>query len=229
MKDKLKVILLGDMMTGKTRFINKVKNSGEKSYYNNLYCPTLGVEFGLYRLSKTKIYFWEICGDKRFESITDSYIKDVRLFLLFCDINNFSTIKNLNYWLDKIKQNINHRDKYFLNIICSNFNDKQNQTKEILLNQLHAKKYLDNLLYQFNENTFENGKIHFISKNSNLIKLFDGIYKSYNKFNNRYPIQIIENKNKSIEKPISTFSRFCQCLSNIFKNKKSNKIEPLLN
>lgn len=228
MEDKLKVVLLGDSKTGKTRFVNLIQNYRNDIYSGEVYNPTLGVEFGLYKMSKIKIYIWEICGDKRFESIVNSYLNETRVFLLFCDINNISSIKNLNYWIDKIKENNQLNQKYFINIICSNFQNKKYHFNDTLFNQLHAKNYLDNISEQFKENNTKNGKIYFISKDTNLKKLFEEIYNSYLDFNKYFPTNNIKEENILIEKPKNNISRFCNCISSIFIKKKTSKTEPLL-
>jgi len=230
-RKKCKIILLGDMMTGKTRLAEKIKDI---NLSENYYTPTLGVDFCTYYLDKKNVInFWDVSGNPRFECITKTYLKNERIFLLFCDVNNINSIKNLNYWLNKIRELNNIEDKLFINIICSDlkynyFRNEKFKFPNNKINGLSIKDYLDNFSEQFKEPSCPNGEIHFITKNTNLKKLVEHIFKSYQIFNSYYPLAVdYQNDNYQINN--SFFSKYCSCLFKLFRKKKIyKKSQPLL-
>lgn len=97
----LKVILIGDSNSGKTSFINKIKNK-------NIKYPTstIGVDFENYKLKyKNEIInsnIWDTAGLERYNQLVSSYYRFIDGAILFFDLNNYGSFQSLEYWLNDI-------------------------------------------------------------------------------------------------------------------------------
>ena len=78
----IKVALIGDKQTGKTRFTRLVNNIGRTNYK-----PTLGVDvyskYVKHNGIKYVLNFWDCAGDSRYLGLGSEYIKDSDYVLLF--------------------------------------------------------------------------------------------------------------------------------------------------
>jgi small GTP-binding protein len=116
-----KVIAIGDSATGKTAI--KVRFSDD--YFKKDLKTTLGVDFGskvivceykgvdsLFSDSfrfKVKINIWDAAGQKHYDKIRPLYYRGARGALLVYDVNNPFSFKNLDLWLEELKENTNKK------------------------------------------------------------------------------------------------------------------------
>lgn len=127
----VKCCILGDTFTGKTTLFNSMLNKSDSKFI----LPTIGVDFGTINIEDNnemfKIQIWDTAGQEKFRSITKNYVRDIFIILLVFDLNNISSFKNLQYWLNEIKFNCSENAHM---ILIGNKIDKSQtvQDKEIL-------------------------------------------------------------------------------------------------
>ena len=101
-----KIILCGDSV-GKTSFLNRYIDN---NFIDNP-SPTINLDF-CYKVieledgKKVKLRIWDIPGQDDFPSNARGYFKGAHGIILFYDISNRESFKNLEYWLDLINNSI---------------------------------------------------------------------------------------------------------------------------
>lgn len=150
---KVNICLIGDSFTGKSTFLNCIDKNNFPKYYEE----TIGVDFKSVTY-KTMNYFikwniWDFAGNKIYENITESYFKDISIFLLFFDISNNESFENLEYWLNRIKKLNLNKSKIFL--IC-NKTDLPNNISDLEISKLK--------LHFIKTSLIKNGDINKITK-----------------------------------------------------------------
>lgn len=103
MKDKIKIIGLGDTGVGKSTFF---KNITKKDDF--IMGSTIGVDYHTIDVDNYHIMFWDTGGMEQYKSITKSYLRNKHLYILFFDLSEYSSFLHLNKWLDLIKK---HNDE----------------------------------------------------------------------------------------------------------------------
>ena len=120
-ENEVKVILVGEMGTGKTSLINtfiglKFEEKVEES--------TSSASFITHRMKigdKTyAINLWDTIGQEKFRSLTKIFIKDSKIVIFVYDITRIDTFNELNYWFDTIKNVLGNKPVLG---ICGNKND----------------------------------------------------------------------------------------------------------
>lgn len=222
---KVKCILIGDSSTGKSYFLKKL----QKDYiFVNHYEPTIGVDFTLFKYHKDNLIqnvsLWDLAGDPRFNCIIETYLRKNNLFLLFCNKYDLKSISNLHKWIEKIRQNNNYEQKFFISIICYDFNTQINPI-EYKINNLNIYDYLENFGNQFSEKNYINGTVYHLDEFSNVKNIIKSIVNEYRIFLDNEP-DIISNNihSTNVEQPPrqSIFS----CIFNLFSNHKYNNLNP---
>ena len=153
-----KICVFGDYNTGKTSFLNCLQELD----YVKKYEPTIGVEFSskIFDLGddkKVKVTFWDCAGQERFNSVTQSFFREVTGGMLFFDVSQRETYNNVLNWAIKFRR-INGKNVPLLlignkidkerviskndaSILADDFNLKYIETsvktKENILNALH--------------------------------------------------------------------------------------------
>ena len=132
-----KIVVLGDSGVGKTSFIYKLNNDDFSKKGS-----TIGVDFSVHcvEIENTliKLQIWDTAGQEQFKSITKSYFRNVAGALLFFDISNNQSYKNLSHWIDEL---LNHDVVEESIFIIAN---KTDLVKHIHINQYyknHIKMY----------------------------------------------------------------------------------------
>lgn len=94
--------MLGDSFSGKSSILNTYKNN----YFSNDSFATIGVDFFKTEIVKNnksyKLHVWDTSGQEKFNSIIDSYYRNIAVAILVFDLSNYSSFKNLKKWLDTI-------------------------------------------------------------------------------------------------------------------------------
>lgn len=75
-KVKLKVnaILLGPRCVGKTQLLNHLRQTPSTRY-----CPTIGVDFHLYKSTDVDIHIWDTAGGERFQHVVEAFLPSIDL------------------------------------------------------------------------------------------------------------------------------------------------------
>jgi small GTP-binding protein len=117
-----KVAICGAEATGKSSLCARLTDRE----INLEYIRTIGVDLMVKYLPehKAKIHFWDLSGEKRFESITHNYVKEAKLLIFVYNLEDVETIRRLTEINDTLKNIIRllpavvvgtHRDKKFAN------------------------------------------------------------------------------------------------------------------
>ena len=86
---KLKFVILGESMVGKTCFINRYISDK----FGERYLCTIGIDFQektIIKNNKTiKLQIWDTAREERYRNITKSYFQACNGFIIAYDINNW--------------------------------------------------------------------------------------------------------------------------------------------
>lgn len=111
---RIKLILMGDVHTGKTSIICSLK--GEQFVPD--YLKTLGIDFNAHALSiKTQyekirvvrminLHLWDISGNRRFRDITSVYYRNIDGAIIVFDVTSRESYNSVPYWLGELTNNI---------------------------------------------------------------------------------------------------------------------------
>lgn len=100
----IKTAVIGDYGVGKTCLINRYVN--DKFYMNEMH--TLGVDFLLkevnFKENNYKLQIWDTAGQEKFESIVNSYIRDINACILVFDVNCMRSFNRVRKWYQKVRE-----------------------------------------------------------------------------------------------------------------------------
>ena len=99
----LKILLAGDSSVGKTSIMKKyIQNEFPENYQTSI-----GVDFSIKEINhdsnKYKLQIIDTAGQTRFHNITKNYFREAHGIFLVFDMADENTFKNLDYWIDLIK------------------------------------------------------------------------------------------------------------------------------
>lgn len=122
---RFKTILIGDASVGKTSILQRFIHNRFKIEYN---C-TIGVDYWVKSLQIDNQYtvdlqIWDTCGQERFKTITRQYYRDTHGCILVFDLAKRETYKNIEIWIEDIK-NFGNQDMSI--IIVGNKSDLVDQ------------------------------------------------------------------------------------------------------
>jgi len=106
----IKIIVIGDGSTGKSTYVNYIKNMNDfKNYkFHKNYNPTDNFELNQIRLKTNMgsiiIDIWDTAGQENRDNLRNAYIKGSDGVLVFYDVSEKKTIDNVSKWLKQIKQ-----------------------------------------------------------------------------------------------------------------------------
>eukprot|EP01119_Soliformovum_irregulare_P021014 TRINITY_DN68_c0_g1_i1.p1 TRINITY_DN68_c0_g1~~TRINITY_DN68_c0_g1_i1.p1 ORF type:complete len:225 (-),score=72.53 TRINITY_DN68_c0_g1_i1:80-754(-) len=100
-----KVVVIGDSGVGKTNIISRFTDN-EFNVENK---ATIGVEFGHAEIEfgqdkKAKVQIWDTAGQERFRAVTRGYYRGAVGALLVFDITKGTTFKNIEKWLQELRE-----------------------------------------------------------------------------------------------------------------------------
>ena len=129
----MKIIIVGDMSTGKTSIIQQYLNNKLSEDYQATIVPEFHKKIIISKDIKFVIQFWDLPGQDRNITMTNVFCKDTQGIILVCDINSDKTIENIKNWYDSIgnRQEINNIPKIILANKCDLLKD-ENKKKETL-------------------------------------------------------------------------------------------------
>ena len=94
-----KIIIFGDGGVGKTTLVNKYLTGVFKDS-----TMTIGIDFHIKSLVidgiKIRLQIWDFAGEERFRFLLPNYIIGASGGIFMYDITRFSSLKNLNDWLE---------------------------------------------------------------------------------------------------------------------------------
>ena len=174
----LKIIILGDMMVGKTTFLLKyVDNFSPK-----LYISTAGIDYKIKKIKYNDIditlQIWDTAGQERYKVITKSFVKGVDGIIFMYDITNKESFINIKKWIedtedysfnskkiiignkidmeekrevnDEMKEKlINEMNIDIMEVSAKNENDDINEVFDVLLKNIIGNLTKDNIFKKF--------------------------------------------------------------------------------
>ena len=156
----LKIIIVGDLSTGKTSIINRYINGK----FEKLNKATIAPEFS-YKIiySKDVIYriqFWDIPGQNRSSELTGVFCRDTQGIIFCADSDNIDSRNNITKWEDCIKEynDIQNIPKIIIENKCdllgdeSHYNDNINLLKEFSDNHGYLACFRTSALNGYNIN-----------------------------------------------------------------------------
>ena len=160
----LKIIILGDMMVGKTTFLLKyIDNFAPK-----LYISTMGIDYKIKKIKYKDIdvllQIWDTAGQERYKVITKSFVKGADAIIYMYDITNKESFINIKKWIEDT-------DEYSFNakkIIIGNKIDME-EKREV------SDEMKDNLI---NEMNIEIMEVSAKNENNNINEVFDVLLKN---------------------------------------------------
>lgn len=98
-----KVLVVGDVGTGKTSIIKKYVHG----IFNANYKSTIGVDFAMKNITypphSVKLMIWDIAGQERFSNMTRIYYKDSHAVIMVFDVLRPYTFDSLTHWLEDVR------------------------------------------------------------------------------------------------------------------------------
>ena len=111
---KLKIMVLGESMVGKTCLITRYTNDK----FGGRYLCTVGIDFQKKKIEKNNkkilMQIWDTAGQERFRNVTKNYFHTSQGFVLAYDINNKESFEKIQYWIEEIKANADEKVKCVL-------------------------------------------------------------------------------------------------------------------
>ena len=94
-----KIILLGDISTGKTSFIIRFTTNEFETKTE----PTIGCAFSKHSITLQNqpiiLHIYDTSGDERFRSLTQMYFRGTKCVLLMIDVGNRDSLHSIDYWI----------------------------------------------------------------------------------------------------------------------------------
>ena len=105
--EEIKVILVGEMATGKTSLINTAVGLAFQEKINStttnaIMNKTLEIDGKPYAIN-----LWDTIGQEKYRALTKIFIKDAKIIIFVYDITNMKSFKELKFWFQFTKEVIN--------------------------------------------------------------------------------------------------------------------------
>ena len=117
----LKVLVIGDVGTGKTSLVNRIVYNT----FTEKYKATIGCEFGLKILDingeAVRIQLWDLAGQDRLGGVSRLYCRDANGALVISDLTREETITKAAEWKNSIDENVRLADQSHIPmVLCLN-------------------------------------------------------------------------------------------------------------
>ena len=104
---EIKVILVGEIFTGKTSLINSAiglefQEKLQSTNSNSILNKTMEIDGKAYTIN-----LWDTIGQEKYRSLTQIFMKDSKIIIFVYDITNRKTFKELDFWFGTTKEVIN--------------------------------------------------------------------------------------------------------------------------
>ena len=106
-----KIVLLGDVMVGKTSIASRYcKNS-----FNDHHINTIGGAYQQQKVvlpngSMVKLHIWDTSGQERFRAMTNLYYRDAQVAILTYDITNEQSFSSIDFWIKELKYKVENEN-----------------------------------------------------------------------------------------------------------------------
>ena len=129
----LKVIIVGDMATGKTSIIKRYLYDKFDSNNNPTIVPELKTKIIKINGINYNINFWDIPAQDRNAFILGAFVRDSNGIIYCCDVGNKKSMENLKKWEEslKSKENIEDIPKIIIENNCELLGDENHYNDNI--------------------------------------------------------------------------------------------------
>ena len=105
--DDIKVILVGEMGTGKTSLINtsvglQFQDKVASTTTNTIMNKSITIDDKTYTIS-----LWDTIGQEKYRSLTKIFMKGAKIIIFVYDITSYDSFNELNFWFEFTKEVIN--------------------------------------------------------------------------------------------------------------------------
>ena len=199
----LKVIIVGDMDTGKTSIIKRYLYDKFDNNNNSTIAPELKTKIIKINGINYNINFWDLPGQDRNAFISGNFARDTDGIIYCCDVENKKSMKNLKKWEEalKSKENIDDITKIVIENKCdlkgneSQYNDNSSALRSIS-NELECSNFFrTSALNGYNVKTSIEYLINEIIKKIKIEDIEE--YNENNRVKRRGSMKIIESEYKN--------------------------------
>jgi len=199
----LKVIIVGDMDTGKTSIIKRYLYDKFDNNKNSTIAPELKTKIIKINGINYNINFWDLPGQDRNAFISGNFARDTDGIIYCCDVENKKSMENLKKWEEalKSKENIDDITKIVIENKCdlkgneSQYNDNSSALRKIS-NELECSNFFrTSALNGYNVKTSIEYLINEIIKKIKIEDIEE--YNENNRVKRRGSIKIIESEYKN--------------------------------
>ena len=204
---ELKIILLGEVFTGKTSLINaytkekfnpEVNTTTSPSYFSKLI--TVGNQTIL-------VNIWDTAGQEKFRSMNKIYIKKSNIVLFIYDITRKKTFKELSFWV-KYVENCIGKDNIIFCVVGNKLDlfDKEEELKQKnfefdLVDTEEAREFANNIGAEYLETSAKESGASFVKFLDKIIGQYVEKYMNFVKNNKeKKGIQLDDDKDLSKQK-----------------------------
>jgi len=145
--EKFKVIVLGDPSVGKTSTILKFTDN----VFMRAYIPTMGLNITQKRFFvqdySVELVFWDIGGQRKFETIRKQFYEGSSAFILVFDVTNPGSFANVPKWFQDLRNHLLNKsdlDGYLVG-------NKIDLTKDRIVNPIDAVRLAKAMDFQYFE------------------------------------------------------------------------------
>ena len=204
---ELKIILLGEVFTGKTSLINaytkekfnpEVNTTTSPSYFSKLI--TVGNQTIL-------VNIWDTAGQEKFRSMNKIYIKKSNIVLFIYDITRKKTFKELSFWV-KYVENCIGKDNIIFCVVGNKLDlfDKEEELKQKnfefdLVDTEEAREFANNIGAEYLETSAKESGSAFVKFLDKIIGQYVEKYMNFiNNNKEKKRIQLDDDKDLSKQK-----------------------------
>ena len=105
-KNRIKLILLGDVGVGKSAIIQRFyDNTFEENILTTFNASFLEKEVTI-KGKKVVLEIWDTVGQEQYRSMTQLFVKNSKIIILVYNVTRMKTFESLNYWYDFINKEL---------------------------------------------------------------------------------------------------------------------------
>ena len=192
---RLKLILLGEVFTGKTSLINIYIKDKFNQNESSTVSPSFYTKLINIKNKKYIINIWDTAGQEQFRSMNKIFIKNSDIILFVYDITRKSTLEELSFWIKYVETYIGKNMAIYavignkLDLYDKEDELKENNIKYDMVSTQEGKKFADEIGAEFLET----------SAKLNAPGLVNLINKLIIEYSNKFEVDIENEKKEQVE------------------------------